>query len=116
MYNLTLDMIRVLRKRNGDTLDQLAKKLKTSPFKLRMVETGKRSPTVDELLAICDAYDAPLDIFIQEVKRLPGRPKTKKLPWADDEGFFDPAKYMAAGCPPYDICDYKIRLTERKPK
>lgn len=58
--------IRIERKRNGLTLEQLARRVGISPITLQRVETGKSSPSVVLLSEIANAVDKPIFSFFEE--------------------------------------------------
>jgi len=61
--------IRIERKRNGLTLQQLAKKIGISPLTLHRIETGKSSPSVALLSEIAQNLNKSIVSFVQEVEK-----------------------------------------------
>jgi transcriptional regulator with XRE-family HTH domain len=58
--------IRVERKKNGFTLEQLARKVGISAITLQRIETGKSSPSVVLLSEIADAVNKPIFSFFEQ--------------------------------------------------
>ena len=58
--------IRVERKKNGFTLEQLARKVGISAITLQRIETGKSSPSVVLLSEIADAVNKPISSFFEQ--------------------------------------------------
>jgi transcriptional regulator with XRE-family HTH domain len=58
--------IRVERKKNGFTLEQLARKVGISAITLQRIETGKSSPSVVLLCEIADAVNKPIFSFFEQ--------------------------------------------------
>ena len=63
--------IRDERKRNGLTLEQLARRVHISSITLQRIETGKSSPSVALLSEIAQCLNRPISSFIQETERHP---------------------------------------------
>ena len=61
--------IRIERKRNGLTLEQLARRVGISPITLQRIETGKSSPSVVLLSEIANAVDKPIFSFFEETTK-----------------------------------------------
>ena len=61
--------IRIERKRNGLTLQQLAKKVGISPLTLQRIETGKSSPSVALLSEIAQNLNKSIVSFVQEIDK-----------------------------------------------
>ena len=57
-------LIRSLRKAQGMTQADLAKKLKQSPSSITMYETGRREPDFETLEALADVFNVPLISFV----------------------------------------------------
>ncbi len=58
--------IRIERKKNGLTLEQLARKVGISSITLQRIETGKSSPSVITLSEIANAINKPIGSFFEE--------------------------------------------------
>jgi transcriptional regulator with XRE-family HTH domain len=56
--------LRALRKQHGQTLEKLAAATGISVSTLSRLESARRRPTLDLLLPLAQAHDAPLDILI----------------------------------------------------
>ena len=66
MMNQIGTKIRLERKKNGLTLEQLAKKLKISSVTLQRIETGKTSPSVVLLSEIAHHVHRPIYSFFED--------------------------------------------------
>jgi len=62
--------IRIERKKNGLTLEQLAKRVGISPITLQRIETGKSSPSVVLLSEIAQTLNKPIASFFEIDKSL----------------------------------------------
>jgi len=62
--------IRIERKKNGLTLEQLAKRVGISPITLQRIETGKSSPSVVLLSEIAQTLNKPIASFFEINKSL----------------------------------------------
>lgn len=58
------ERIRQLRKAQGMTQEQLAKRLNIGERHLRRIETGEKGPSVDILVEISALFDVSLDYII----------------------------------------------------
>ena len=70
--------IRIERKRNGLTLQQLAKKVGISFLTLHRIETGKSSPSVALLSEIAQILNKSVASFVQEIEKPLIHIKSKK--------------------------------------
>ncbi len=61
--------IRIVRKKNGLTLEQLAKRVGISPITLQRIETGKSSPSVVLLSEIAQTLNRPIFSFFEEIDK-----------------------------------------------
>jgi transcriptional regulator with XRE-family HTH domain len=61
--------IRIERKKNGLTLEQLAKRVRISPITLQRIETGKSSPSVVLLSEIAQILNRPIFSFFDEIDK-----------------------------------------------
>lgn len=61
--------IRIERRKNGLTLEQLARKVGISPITLQRIETGKTSPSVALLSEIAQNLKKTISSFVQEFDR-----------------------------------------------
>lgn len=62
---LLQDMLKIYRKKNHYTQEQVAKKLFVSTQAVSKWETGQSVPSIDNLLALSDLYDISLDQLVQ---------------------------------------------------
>jgi transcriptional regulator with XRE-family HTH domain len=74
--------IREIREKNGDTLEDLAKKLNTNFSTLGKYERGERKITPELLEEISEIYQIPISYFFGEEIELPEELKTLGLKWA----------------------------------
>lgn len=62
---LLQDMLKIYRKKNDFTQEQVAKKLFVSTQAVSKWETGQSVPSIDNLLALSDLYSVSLDQLVQ---------------------------------------------------
>lgn len=104
-HTLVIDVIKLLRSRKKHTQKDLAAELKVSPTRVRNLENGKRSPTIEELFNLCDIYEVSWETFIHEVKRPVGRPKSDRSPYITADGRLDLFRIQAAGRDVQEVID-----------
>lgn len=73
--------IRELRERNGDRLEDLAKKINSTLSALGKYERGERKVTPELLEKIAEVYEEPLSYFYGEIKKLPNELKELGEGW-----------------------------------
>lgn len=73
--------IRDIREKNGDTLEELAKKLNMTWSSLGKYERGERKITPELLEEIANIYDAPMSYFFGEEKEVPEELKEVGVKW-----------------------------------
>ncbi len=56
--------INLIRRSKGLTQSALAKKIKTTPGFISLVEKGERSPSLENLKALADALNVPLYLLV----------------------------------------------------
>ena len=66
-----------IRKENGDTQKELAKKIGWSRPQIARYETGTGAPTTDFLIAFCNLYKVSADWLLE----LPKECKERKIKW-----------------------------------
>jgi transcriptional regulator with XRE-family HTH domain len=73
--------IRDLRTKNGDSLEELGKKLNFNYSNLSKIERGVRSPSVELLEQVAKLYDVKISYFFGEEGELPQKLKDKGAEW-----------------------------------
>lgn len=68
------DMLVYLRKREGYTQTELAKRLGISRSTVGMYESGKREPDFEMLEAIADLFNVSMSVLIDDPKKAKGAP------------------------------------------
>jgi transcriptional regulator with XRE-family HTH domain len=74
--------IRQIREKNGDTLEDLAKKMNTHFSTLAKWERGERKITPELLEEVAKIYDVPISYFFGEEKEVSEELKKKGIKWA----------------------------------
>ena len=57
--------VRLLRKRSGQTQEQLAEKLNISTSYLGKIELGRRTPSIDLLLDMAEQFGVTVDVLLR---------------------------------------------------
>jgi transcriptional regulator with XRE-family HTH domain len=73
--------IREVRQKNGNTLEELAKKLNFNTSNLSKIERGIRRPTIELIEQISKIYDVPLTYFFGEKGDVPKELKELGTDW-----------------------------------
>lgn len=74
--------IRDLREKNGDTLEDLAKKMNTHFSTLAKWERGERKITPELLQEVAEIYDVPISYFFGDEGKMPEELKKIGAKWA----------------------------------
>lgn len=73
--------IRELRKKNGDSLEELGKKINFNYSNLSKIERGERSPSVELLEQIAKLYDVSVSYFFGDEGKLPKELEERGAKW-----------------------------------
>jgi len=72
--NVSADVLKALREASGYSVEEIAKKLKTSPEKIKAVEEGRSLFTLTQIKKLADIYRRPLVAFFSSY--IPELPKS----------------------------------------